>query len=87
MGDIFRGMQEAKRERHQEWFAANMQVLAESGLSFEERNYGETLIFRAQPGPKCDFFPSTGRWRVAGDRRTYRGGKAFIAWYLKQTTV
>lgn len=52
---------------------------------FEMRNNGETLIFREKGYPKVDFYPSTGRWRIPGKRKTYGvGAEFFMNWYEKQ---
>jgi hypothetical protein len=75
-----------KQERHAEWHAQNMAILrSEPNLSWRSTNGGESLLIR-QPGmPKVDFYPSTGRWRVAGVRETFGGGAVkFLEWYRSQ---
>jgi len=82
MGDDFRAMQSDRQERHARWKKQNMEVLEASGLTYRATNFGETILFREEGQLKVDFYPSTGRWRVAGQRDAKRGGaRAFIAWY------
>lgn len=85
MGDDFAAMSTAKQERHQEWKAQNMAVLNSSDLNFKAVNFEETVLIREPGKPKVDFFPSSGRWRVAGVARTFQGGaQSFLDWYRKQ---
>jgi len=89
MGDMaedFAAMRAATRDRHAEWKRNNTAVLQASGISFTITNASETFLFREPGKPKVDFYPSTGRWRVAGQSRTFSGGAAkFLDWYAKQT--
>lgn len=74
------------QEKHYEWNEEHTRIFQESGLQFRIVNNGESILLREPGKPKVDFYPSTGRWRVAGVKQTYRGGaKAFMAWYQKQT--
>jgi hypothetical protein len=85
MGEDFRAMQAGKQARHAEWKQMNMAVLSDSGAIFTVTNSGETLLFRMTGYPRVDFYPSTGRWRVAGVKKTFRGGaQSFLNWYAKQ---
>ena len=88
MGDMagdFAAMKAHRQEQHAEWKRKNMEVLDASALKFRETNYGETILFRESGKPKVDFYPSTGRWRVAGLTKTFRGGaESFVRWYEKQ---
>lgn len=85
MGDDFRAMQAGKQVRHAKWKQDNMTVLSGSGTIFTVTNEGETVLFREPSKPKADFYPSTGRWRVAGLKKTFRGGaQSFLNWYAKQ---
>jgi hypothetical protein len=80
-------MTAARQGRHAEWKRDNRAALDKSGLAFTVTNHGENLCFREHGKPMVDFYPSTGRWRTVGARRskTYRGGAAaFFAWYAKQ---
>lgn len=68
-----------RQQRHARWKEENLRILRESGLPFTERP--EACLFRSATGPRADFYPSTGRWRVPGGKRTFRGGaRAFLAW-------
>lgn len=85
MGEVFGAMNAHRQRQHAEWKQKNMDTLNASGLTFKETNYGETLLFRELGKPKVDFYPSTGRWRVAGMSKTFRGGaEVFLRWYEKQ---
>lgn len=83
--DIYKKMHEEKQARHASWKEEAIRVLSESGIP--HRMAGEeTIIFRESGKPKVDFYPSTGRWRVAGVVHTFRGGvRSFLSWYKKQT--
>lgn len=77
-----RALDESRKARHADWCRVNTGEIEASGIEHASKNSGESLLFRERGKPKVDFFPSTGRWRVAGQTRTYRGGAvAFLAWY------
>lgn len=80
----YRLMDELRKQRHAEWKRENLRLLDESGIPFVRRTE-ETCLFRQHGYPKCDFYPSTGRWRVAGKAGTFSGGAmAFLNWYRRQ---
>lgn len=86
MHDTFAVLKESRLIRHADWKAANTELLCFSEILFRTANGGEALLFREPSKPAVDFFPSTGRWRVAGKKETFRGGSAaFITWYKKQS--
>ena len=83
MGDDFRVMREHRKELHEKWHKANRSLIDASGLPYEDK--GEALLFRIG-SVSADFYPSTGRWRVAGERDTYRGGgRVFLNWLRSVT--
>lgn len=85
MGEFFGAMKAHRKRMHAEWKQKNMIVLSDSGAIFTVTNNGETLLFRMTGYPRVDFYPSTGRWRIAGGTKTFRGGaKAFLIWYAGQ---
>lgn len=85
MGDLYDEYREHKNEMRTARTLANMKAIQESGIPFLSHNDYQTLLFREAGKPKCDFYPGTGRWRLAQKNRTLRGGaKAFLAWYQKQ---
>lgn len=85
MGEVFREMTAAKKQAHSDMKAANTKAIELCGIPFVSKNGGESLLFRDINMPKVDFYPSTGRWKVAGEQKTYRGGaNGFINWYIKQ---
>lgn len=85
MGEVFKGMSEARKERHSRWRTQNILALQATQFIYTVTNNGETFLFREAGKPKVDFYPSTGRWRVSGIKQTFHGGgKLFIQWYRKQ---
>ncbi|MCB0053091.1 MAG: hypothetical protein KDE24_26510 [Caldilinea sp.] len=74
------------QKRHARWRRQNREVFETSGLTYEDK--GETLLFRNEGRPSCDFYLSTGRWKVNDGKGTMRrgGAKEFIAWYAKTAT-
>lgn len=78
LGDDFRAMDEAKKERHQKWYDENMRVLIDSRIPFIRKE--TAVLFREEGKPKIDFYPHTGRWKSNG--RMYSGGaEKFLKWY------
>jgi len=88
MGDMaedFAAMKAHRQRQHADWKERNLAALNASAVIFTTTNNGETLLFRESGKPKVDFYPSTGRWRVAGLTKTLRGGaRAFLSWYESQ---
>lgn len=81
--DWYSGLRALRQEKHAGWKEKNLAALRASGIPFSERP--EACLFREPGRPRVDFYPSTGRWRVVGGGRTFRGGAvAFLAWYRKQ---
>jgi hypothetical protein len=77
---------ELTKARHAHWHRDNMAALNDAFLpdQFRIANNGESVLFRERRKPKVDFYPSTGRWRVAGYNQTFSGGaQEFAAWYAK----
>lgn len=71
-------MTQVKKLRHADWLETNTKIIEESGLDFTYSGNG-TMLFRGNRS--ADLYPSTGRWRVPGKTKTYRGGaKNFIRW-------
>ena len=79
MKDYFKDMQDERKERHAQWKESNTEIIVSSGLPYREANNGETLIFTFPK--RCEFFPSTGRWKCHDPKRMMSGGaKAFLKW-------
>jgi len=76
MGDYYRDRRDATKDRHARWHDENMKVMESSGIPFEVKNYGESVM----TVKKAVFYPSTGRWVYKGKRG---GAKAFVEWYKK----
>lgn len=76
-----------RRERHEEWFKKNMDFLFKHcALTLTNtRNGGLVTLFRNEGLTDVDFFPSTGRWFVPSEGRTYGGGaEKFLRWYERR---
>jgi hypothetical protein len=73
MGEVFRDMTIAKKERHRVWRNINMKIIKECEIPFVSSNDGENISFRIGC-LKYDFYPSTGRFRDLVKNKTYRGG-------------
>lgn len=75
-----------QQSQHRNWNRKNMSIL--NSLMFDRYkivNQGETVLFREDKKPKIDFYPSTGRWRISGQKKVFRGGAhSFVRWYNKQ---
>lgn len=84
MADDFAAMKAHTQAKHAEWKRKNTEILNASGIVFRVAS-AETYVFREPGKPKVDFYPSTGRWRVAGVTKTFSGGaESFLRWYQKQ---
>ena len=83
--ELWREVRKDTKTRHARWHAQNRAILETSELAYTDK--GEALLFRNPGKPSCDFYPSTGRWKVNdGDGTMRRGGaRAFITWYAKAT--
>ena len=79
MGEIFKAMNEDKKQRHSDGFGKNMRLLEGMRFVFKET----VCLFRETGKPKIDFYPHTGRWK--SKNKIHRGGAiSFINWYSKQ---
>ena len=61
MGDTFRAMNDAGKEKREKNRSTSLQILAEKNIEFESKNCGAHLIVA---GVDCliDFWPSTGKF-------------------------
>lgn len=87
MRDDFDAMRAHRKQKHAEWKERNLKTLLNSNnvTKLTIKSDGEVVLLREPGKPKVDFYPSTGRWRAAGQAKTYRGGaEAFLNWYAKQ---
>ncbi len=85
-GEIWRAIAVQVKAKRTKNLAAYLELLTASSVPFTITNHGQTLLFREFGKPPVDFYPSTGKWRVAQpSSKTYSGGgKAFLSWYAKQ---
>ena len=83
--ELWRQVKAETKARHARWHAQNRAILETSGLAYTDK--GEALLFRNPGKPSCDFYPSTGRWKVNdGNGTMHRGGaRAFLTWYARTT--
>lgn len=79
--ELWNKIREDRKKQHEEWWQLNTDELRKSGIRYRVASE-ECYIFRNVGKPSVDFYPSTGRWRVAGLSRTFSGGATkFINWY------
>lgn len=79
----YRAMKEERKERHAEWNKINTETINKSGIPYRLAG-GQTMLFREPGKPRVDFYPSTGRWRVNGQRAVSGGARKFLDWYKQQ---
>jgi hypothetical protein len=85
MGEVFNAMKAHKQAQHSQWKEKNTEILLRSRHTLTIKSGGEAILFRESGKPKVDFYPSTGRWRVPGSFKTFRGGaESFLSWYERQ---
>lgn len=88
MGDFWRDYRAAQKERRKSQEAQNVNILSREGWLDDGKLINESpLCIRFQRGerPLADFWPSTGRYRLAKGGKTKAGGaRAFIRWYNRQ---
>lgn len=68
--------QESQRKR-QSNIVSSTKMLQQNGIEFESKNGGIHLIAKGA-GRIADFWPSTGKFIVRGDKRAFRGVKLLI---------
>ncbi|MEQ8463539.1 hypothetical protein [Coleofasciculus sp. E2-BRE-01] len=80
-------LRQIRQESHAQWYQQNTAIIESAQIPFKWAGKQKvTMLFREENKPKVDFYPHTGRWRVAGVKKTFRGGaKSFIQWYQKQS--
>jgi hypothetical protein len=82
MGDFWRDVKPAMKERSQQKRAGNREQsarsLTDAGIQFLSRNAGAHLIVIGANGHTYDFWPGTGLWRMRGSTRDHRGVRSLI---------
>ena len=81
MKELFKIMRERSQEKRRSNKDKSSDLLKNSGINFERKNYGNHLIILSTP--KIDFYPSTGLWRVRGENKNHRGVRSLLK-YLRQ---
>lgn len=83
---VGKALDEERKHRHEVWHRWNSRKLVRKAHGrFTVTNDGECVMFREKGFPMVDFYPSTGRFRASGVKRTMGGHfDVFWAWYLKQ---
>jgi hypothetical protein len=79
--EVFKIVRDEERDKRRE---QNWKVLNECNIPFKITNDDECCLFREPGMPKVDFYPSSGRWRVANSKASGGGAVAFLNWYAKQ---
>lgn len=60
----------------------NMETLEKSTVPYEVTNDGFCCVFRVEGRPRCDFYPTTNRWRDVDAKISYKGtAQHFLHWY------
>ena len=72
MGEVFKVMNEAKKERRASNAEKSTDILIEHGVIFTTTN-GSHLTVDAGAKGKIDFYPSTGLWIVRANKKRRRG--------------
>ncbi|CAB3952831.1 hypothetical protein LMG6103_03576 [Achromobacter piechaudii] len=82
MGDFWRDVKPALKERSQQKRADNREQsarsLTDAGIQFLSRNAGAHLIVTGASGDTYDFWPGTGLWRMRGSTKDHRGVRSLI---------
>lgn len=71
MKELFKEMRERSKEKRSSNREKSADLLKNSGINFERKNYGNHLIILTEP--KIDFYPGTGLWKVRGVNKKRRG--------------
>jgi hypothetical protein len=66
MGEFLDGLSKKRREHNREY---GVSMLKKCGVTFSEHNNGFHLVVRHN-GMVLDYWPSTGKWRLRGDKST-----------------
>lgn len=81
MKELFKEMRKRSQEKRSANKEKSAELLKNSGINFERKNYGNHLIILTEP--KIDFYPSTGLWKVRGDNKNHRGVMALLKYLRK----
>lgn len=81
MKELFKIMRERSQEKRRSNKDKSSDLLKNSGINFERKNYGNHLIILSTP--KIDFYPSTGLWIVRGVNKKRRGVLSLLK-YIKE---
>ena len=84
MGDIFKTMNKAKKERHSKWYDQNVKIIDNSEFGYEWAGNGTAMLFRYCV--QADFYPHTGRWKYKGKMHS-GGAEHFLRWYRNRLPV
>ncbi len=84
MGDMYRGVDEDKRERKMKSLKENIDILNDSKLNFEYRNW--TIMIR-EAKVSADFYPSSNKWKDNRNKQLvhYGGAVKFIQWVMERS--
>lgn len=81
IGEIFKATKEQRKHASQVRKRNNkngsMIMLGDNGISYETKNGGTHLIVNHK-GKIADFWPSTGKFNIRGDKRYFRGVRLLI---------
>jgi len=84
MGEVFNEMKRYKQERRASNTEKSTQILVDRGVKFDSKNGGAHLIVYADCGKVIDFWPSTGKFRVRGQKKFQGGVFKLLKKYIKE---
>lgn len=82
IGDMWKDIKEQRKQESQERRTANIansaSMLVENGLVYATNNNGVHLVVTNGRGSTADFWPSTGKFNIRGQREYHRGVRLLI---------
>lgn len=81
IGELYAATKEIRKVESAKRRARNkhssIMMLIENNIDFDRRNYGTHLIIKHN-GYTADFWPTTGKFNIRGDKRYFRGVRLLI---------
>lgn len=79
LGEIFKAMREAGREKRASNKQFSTALLAQKGIPFESKNHGDHLVVTGKKG-LIDFWPSTGKFKPRWMKKYMRGVRKLLTY-------
>jgi len=77
IGEMYRALREDNRRKKKSNIAFSTELLKEKGIEFESKNNGVHLVVKHN-GKIADFWPSTGKFNIRGEKQYLRGVKSLV---------